>query len=377
MNEKNCSIINLKNIHESLQKEVIAFIHETLESFEKYIYLFVPLTDDNSDKKLLRQVVNNNHVFTTILASSSYKYVNELKQHAQNMFLFAPLSLNNDFAAYNTFLNKLNNDECIVYGKLTQAIPFIVDMADLELDLTRDDVLGDRYQFVPVSENVQLVKIDDYGNQIPVANVQPEEYDEPLQAPVVEPEPIQDEVISQIPEIEQEPIDVVEEPVVEFTEDLPVAAPLNLVEKLQEGLEEPEMPKKEEPAVLSPINNLLADEEEVLDDILPEQEDLQIAEEPDMLDFSADDITEDPLIEESFNDAALTEDDLNFMEDNQITEPDDVFSNIDMSEPMTEQSSYLEEPFVQEQPPVVPVYPAEDNQLSDDISDFAQGDSVT
>ena len=31
-------------------------------------------------------------------------------------------------------------------------------MADLELDLTRDDVLGDRYQFVPVVENVQLVK---------------------------------------------------------------------------------------------------------------------------------------------------------------------------------------------------------------------------
>lgn len=375
LNEKNCSIINVKNIHESLQNEVISFVHSTLESFEKYIYLFVPLNDENSDKKLLKQMVNNNHVFTTILASSSYKYANELKQHAQNMFLFAPQSLNHDFAAYNTFLNKLNNDECIVYGKLTQGIPFIVDMADLDLDLTRDDVLGDRYQFVPVVENVQLVKIDDYGNQIPVANVQPEEYDEEIQAPAVEPEPVADETISQIPEIEQPVIDVVEEPIQNFTEDLPVAAPLNIVEKLQEGLEQPEMPELKEPAVLPPVNNLLAEEED-LDDILPAQDDLQISEESEMLDFSTEDITEEPLVEDSLSDAALTEDDLNFIEDNQIAEPDDVFDGMEINEPLIE-PSYQEEPFAPEQTPVVPVYPADENPSDDNESGFEQGDSVT
>lgn len=375
LNEKNCSIINVKNIHESLQNDVISFVHSTLESFEKYIYLFVPLNDENSDKKLLKQMVNNNHVFTTILASSSYKYANELKQHAQNMFLFAPQSLNHDFAAYNTFLNKLNNDECIVYGKLTQGIPFIVDMADLDLDLTRDDVLGDRYQFVPVVENVQLVKIDDYGNQIPVANVQPEEYDEEIQAPAVEPEPVADETISQIPEIEQPVIDVVEEPIQNFTEDLPVAAPLNIVEKLQEGLEQPEMPELKEPAVLPPVNNLLAEEED-LDDILPAQDDLQISEESEMLDFSTEDITEEPLVEDSLSDATLTEDDLNFIEDNQIAEPDDVFDGMEINEPLIE-PSYQEEPFAPEQTPVVPVYPADENPSDDNESGFEQGDSVT
>lgn len=375
LNEKNCSIINVKNIHESLQNEVISFVHSTLESFEKYIYLFVPLNDENSDKKLLKQMVNNNHVFTTILASSSYKYANELKQHAQNMFLFAPQSLNHDFAAYNTFLNKLNNDECIVYGKLTQGIPFIVDMADLDLDLTRDDVLGDRYQFVPVVENVQLVKIDDYGNQIPIANVQPEEYDEEIQAPAVEPEPVADETISQIPEIEQPVIDVVEEPIQNFTEDLPVAAPLNIVEKLQEGFEQPEMPELKEPAVLPPVNNLLAEEED-LDDILPAQDDLQISEESEMLDFSTEDITEEPLVEDSLSDAALTEDDLNFIEDNQIAEPDDVFDGMEINEPLIE-PSYQEEPFAPEQTPVVPVYPADENPSDDNESGFEQGDSVT
>lgn len=377
LNEKNCSIINLKNIHETLQNEVISFIHTTLESFEKYIYLFVPLTDENSDKKLLKQMVNNNHVFTTILASSSYKYANELKQHAQNMFLFVPQSLNHDFAAYNTFLNKLNNDECIVFGKLTQGIPFIVDMADLDLDLTRDDVLGDRYQFVPVAENVQLVKIDDYGNQIPVTNIQPEEYDEELQSPAAEPEPIQDEVISQIPQIEQPPIDVVEEPIQNFSEELPVAAPLNLVEKLQEGLEQTEVtPVEEDSMVLPPVNNLLAEEDEDLDEILPQQEDLQITEEPEMLDFAVDDIADESLLEEPVNDAALTEDDLNFIEDNQMAESDDIFDGMEINEPIDE-PSYQEDPYVTEQTPVVPVYPADENSAVDNESEFEQGDSVT
>lgn len=377
LNEKNCSIINLKNIHETLQNEVISFIHTTLESFEKYIYLFVPLTDENSDKKLLKQMVNNNHVFTTILASSSYKYANELKQHAQNMFLFAPQSLNHDFAAYNTFLNKLNNDECIVFGKLTQGIPFIVDMADLDLDLTRDDVLGDRYQFVPVAENVQLVKIDDYGNQIPVTNIQPEEYDEELQSPAAEPEPIQDEVISQIPQIEQPPIDVVEEPIQNFSEELPVAAPLNLVEKLQEGLEQTEVPPVDEDSmVLPPVNNLLAEEDDDLDDILPQQEDLQINEEPEMLDFAVDDIADESLMEEPVNDAALTEDDLNFIEDNQMAESDDIFDGMEINEPIDE-PSYQEDPYVTEQTPVVPVYSADENSAVDNESGFEQGDSVT
>lgn len=378
LNEKNCSVINLKNINETLQNEVISFIHTTLESFEKYIYLFVPLTDENSDKKLLKQMVNNNHVFTTILASSSYKYANELKQHAQNMLLFTPQSLNHDFAAYNTFLNKLNNDECIVYGKLTQGIPFIIDMADLDLDLTRDDVLGDRYQFVPVTENVQLVKIDDYGNQIPVTNIQPEEYDEELQSPVaeLEPEPVQDEVISQIPQIEQPPIDVVEELIQNFSEELPVAAPLNLVEKLQEGLEQTEVPSVEENSmVLPPVNNLLAEDDD-LDDILPQQEDLQINEEPEMLDFSADDIAEEPLIEDTEDDVVLTEDDLNFIEDNQIAESDDIFDGMEINEPINE-PSYQEAPYVAEQTPVVPVYPADENSAVDNESGFEQGDSVT
>ena len=50
LSQKNCSIIDIKDAEESLQREIMSEIHSTLETFDKYIYLFAPLTDENSDK---------------------------------------------------------------------------------------------------------------------------------------------------------------------------------------------------------------------------------------------------------------------------------------------------------------------------------------
>lgn len=376
LNEKNCSIIDLKNIHESLQKEVLGFIHSTLESFEKYIYLFVPLTDDNSDKKLLKQFVNNNHIFTTVLVSGSYKYAEELKQHAQNMLLFAPQSVNHDFAAYNTFLSKLNNDECIAFGKLTQGIPFIVDMSDLELDLTRDDVLGDRYQFVPAYDpNIELVRVDEFGTQIPVKNVQPELKDE------VEPEDEADEVeetpvqeVSEIPEIPQAPIELVEEPLMELPE-LPI--PEDVIDEVIEEVQEAVAPEvvEEKPAIVKPVANLLAAVTEATEvDEVFEESDLSVEELtpeedlPELTDISEDDFGSDAFEEPPLMEDSLSEDDLDFIEDTQMAIDEPPMAN-DIVEPFGE---YSEVPPTED----VPVYPA-DSEPDESIGDFAQGDSVT
>lgn len=367
LNEKNCSIIDLKDINEPLQKEVMSFIHQALTEYEKYIYFFAPLTDSNSDKKLLKQFINNNHVFTTILVSSSYKYAQELKQHAQNILLFTPNDMNHDFAAYNTFLNKLNPDECIAYGKLTQGIPFIVDMSDLDLDLTLEDVLGDKYQFVPVSDNMQLVKTDENGNQTPV-NFAPElAQDEiPIEQEeiAVAPEPIQEEIsdFSQeetvidedVPQIEESGI--IDEPAIELPQEQPEENNQNIVEPISNILDD-EPISEEEP-------NLTEDDLEL--EPLPEPEDLHSFS--DML-SDEDDLTEDALEQD---DTTLTEDDLNFIDDNQIAQPSGMF---DEQEPEIT-DDYQESPYVEEQTPVVPVYPAE-QEPAEESGDFQQGDSVT
>ena len=156
LKEKNCIVINLKDLFGELQKEIITYIHKMVDKFDKYVYYFVSLKDDNSDKKLLKRLLNHNHIFTTIFASHQYKYASELKAHAQNIMFFAPMTLQHDFAAYNTFLNKLSPSEGVIYGKLTQGIPLIISLDDLDLDLTKEDVFGDRLRFVPAIEEDAL-----------------------------------------------------------------------------------------------------------------------------------------------------------------------------------------------------------------------------
>lgn len=363
LNEKNCSIIDIKDINEPLQKEVMSFIHQALTEYEKYIYFFAPLTDNNSDKKLLKQFINNNHVFTTILVSSSYKYAQELKQHAQNILLFTPNDINHDFAAYNTFLNKLNSDECIAFGKLTQGIPFIVDMSDLELDLTLEDVLGDKYQFVPISDNMQLVKTDEYGNKTPV-NLAPElTQDDVVQSTqekqTLEYAPMQEEISDfsqeetvideEIPQIEESGI--IDEPAIELPQESVEDNNKNIVEPVSNILDNESISEEDQ--------GLTEDDLEL--DPLPEQEDLQS--------FDEEDLTDEPLDEDS---TALTEDDLNFIDDNQIAQPSSMYEE---QEPEIT-DDYQESPYIEEQTPVVPVYPAE-QEPAEESGDFQQGDSVT
>lgn len=363
LNEKNCSIIDIKDINEPLQKEVMSFIHQALTEYEKYIYFFAPLTDNNSDKKLLKQFINNNHVFTTILVSSSYKYAQELKQHAQNILLFTPNDMNHDFAAYNTFLNKLNSDECIAFGKLTQGIPFIVDMSDLELDLTLEDVLGDKYQFVPISDNMQLVKTDEYGNKTPV-NLAPElTQDDVVQSTqeeqTLEYAPMQEEISDfsqeetvideEIPQIEESGI--IDEPAIELPQESVEDNNKNIVEPVSNILDDESISEEDQ--------GLTEDDLEL--DPLPEQEDLQS--------FDEEDLTDEPLDEDS---TALTEDDLNFIDDNQIAQPSSMYEE---QEPEIT-DGYQESPYIEEQTPVVPVYPAE-QEPTEESGDFQQGDSVT
>lgn len=377
LEEKNCSIINLKNIHESLQKEVLSFIHSALESVDKYIYLFVPLTDGNSDKKLLKQIINHNHVFTTILTSSSYKYASELKKHAQNIILFAPSAATNDFAAYNTFLNKLNYDECVVYGKLTQGIPFIVEMNDLDLDLTKDDVLGEKYQFVPKTEDTILVRIEENGDRVLIDDsFVPVEEDASvtennmnLTEQNIEEKSSADNTQS-IPEISQPPIEVVEAPDENVEEVSPTVQPPVMEEP-------PAMPVEPVSEIVEPVANIM--EEESFDNSISEP-DLQLDYESENL-SPVQDLQESDLIGEDDDlgqQASLTEDDLNFIEENQVVQPDDFFDENIISEPIEDNAAYQESPFINDKPPVVPVYPAGSEELGDDNgTDFKQGDTVS
>lgn len=331
------------------------------------------MTDGNSDKKLLKRFINNNHVFTTIIVSNSYKYVKELKSCAENVVIFAPEDAQHEFAAYNTFLNKLNLGECIVFGKLTQGIPFIVEMSDLDLDLTKDDVLGDKYQFVPVQENVEMMATEDVELSKTLDNTLI-----PTQLPEVEAVP----ETSQI-DVEDTPVDVsVEEQEVEEIpqEELPEedVSPVDEEVLSPEGdvlVEYPDVPQDDFEDVSTTPSNIVEPVGNLLGDDLAEG-DLEASEFPPQED---DDLGFDDVVDLSGEDSGeelpdLTEDDLDFIEDNSVASQEEVEDVI--SEPM-QGESYVEDPYIEEQTPVVPVYPAQDTPIAEDDFQFSQGDAVT
>ena len=286
------------------------------------------------------------------------------------MLLFTPQSINHDFAAYNTFLSKLNNDECIAFGKLTQGIPFIVEMADLDLDLTRDDVLGDKYQFVPAYDpNIELVKVDEFGTQIPVKNIQPELRDDESIAgaslPADNGETSTVEPVPSIPEIQQAPIELVEEPAVDGEE---------IIEEDKESSND-DVIIEEKSKIVKPVANILAAVTEV-DDVF-EESNLsvdELAPENDLPELT--DISEDDFGAESFEEPpelndSLNEDDLDFIEETQVSIEEPI-SDSDIVEPIQEAGSEA----LTEQSESVPVYPAE-SESDVSVGEFAQGDSVT
>lgn len=124
------TILDLSKVEENVQREVVSYAYSLFEKAGKEIYVLLKVDNSSSDKKLLKQIYCSKTAHTTVVCSYSYKYLNELKQLAKNLILFAPIVQQKDFASYNTFLNKLNPDEFIIYGHATNNLPLIVKLDD-------------------------------------------------------------------------------------------------------------------------------------------------------------------------------------------------------------------------------------------------------
>ena len=369
LKERNCVVVNLKDADGELQKDIIAYIHKLLETFDKYVYYFVPLKDDNSDKKLLKRLINHSHVFTTVFASHLYKYASELKSHAQNIMFFAPQTMQNDFAAYNTFLNKLSPTEGIIYGKLTQGIPLIISLDNLELDLTKEDVFGDRQRFIPAIEEDILTSDDIYA----INSLQ--------EAPAHKPEP-------QLPTEAVEPsqdyfADVTDSDIEEFESQTVQPEEFEEVQKVEETETETEEVQETYAVENEHIENILADDEEEeteANSIEPDAGELTETAEDDDLSFmdnfhdGSQPEQAEEVVETEDEADKLTEDDLDFIENSQ-----DDASNQDEEPAKVEEGEEipdLEED--EEAPPVVPVYDTDEGEeVVDESIGFKSGDKIS
>lgn len=193
------TVIDISNVPENLQREVIMYVYKVMNSIGDDIYAFAKASNSLANKRLLKQFLSRSNVSTIVVCPHEYKYISEAKEIAQNLILFAPLTLQHDFASYNTFLNKLNSDEFIVYGAHTQNIPFIVELEPLEdyelesedeKDDENSDVEGLHVESLENTDTVESVGSTDAEMVQPNSEAEDSVSEEPEGKPVQEEEPV-------------------------------------------------------------------------------------------------------------------------------------------------------------------------------------------
>lgn len=452
------TIIDISEMAPVLQKEIMSYTYGVMKGINETIYSFVKVDNANSSKRLLKTFLSRDGIYTTIICRHEYKYLPELKSAAQNLILFTPQTLQHDFAAYNTFLNKLNTDEFIIYGAHTQNIPLIVELDELELDTQNDDDETESekdIEEIPSSnvvpmpapiqntapqENVTVtpepeiqeeenfkapeVEYPDLGfdNETPSSNEtptvdfpetetlnvteeQPEENFTQIELPETFEEPEIEEVQQEEPEediqenfdneISQEPIEEevfmpeTDIPQVEINEDLSEQAIIEDSNISETPAEYTSQATEEQ----TPIYNILDDNEIDYQDAEPEVlplepeidysvEDIDIEEnyqEPQpydeneaMIEQAAKDV--DKLIYEKLPNEDVTLDDLSDLQSDELTEDD-----LNLIGDLASDNGITPEPeleYNEEQPPVVPIYNAEDIEPQEQQS-LEPGDRVS
>lgn len=452
------TIIDISEMAPVLQKEIMSYTYGVMKGINETIYSFVKVDNANSSKRLLKTFLSRDGIYTTIICRHEYKYLPELKSAAQNLILFTPQTLQHDFAAYNTFLNKLNTDEFIIYGAHTQNIPLIVELDELELETQNDDDETESEKDIeeipssnvvpmpaPVQntapqENVTVtpepeiqeeetfkapeVEYPDLGfdNETPSSNEaptvdfpetetlnvteeQPEENFTQIELPETFEEPEIEEVQQEEPEediqknfdneISQEPIEKevfmpeTDIPQVEINEDLSEQAIIEDSNISETPAEYTSQATEEQ----TPIYNILDDNEIDYQDAEPEVlplepeidysvEDIDIEEnyqEPQpydeneaMIEQAAKDV--DKLIYEKLPNEDVTLDDLSDLQSDELTEDDlNLIGDLASDNGITPKPE-LE--YNEEQPPVVPIYNAEDIEPQEQQS-LEPGDRVS
>lgn len=290
------TVIDISDMPNALQKEIMSYTYGIMNTINSEIYSFVKIDNSNTDKKLLKKFLTRSNIYTTIICSHEYKYLPEIKEAAQNLILFAPLTLQHDFASYNTFLNKLNQDEFIIYGAHTQNIPLIVELDEIEIDDNEEDNNKEE-----IADNI--IPMPAINENKPKEEEEKKEEETPKEQQIIEEnndnnstEGIENqENFTQIPEVEYPDITIDEIPIEQSnlqTEDTEV---ISIDENIQIGNEiQPvdNILSENQPTEIIEENNVVANEEIQNDNTT--QENIIINETIEPLEIQ----TEEPTIQE-------------------------------------------------------------------------------
>ena len=349
----NITIIDIANIPANLQQEVLKYIYSVLNKINQKIYAFAKIDNSIINKKLLKLLIQRNNVYTTVICPHELKYISELKEIAQNIIFYTPQTLQNDFASYNVYLNKLNNDEFIIYGAHTQNIPFIVELSDIyNIDSVKEDNSKTQTNETSINEEFEENNDDEiFEETIETTDNLLEDSDKEIDDEtkiMEEPEILDDNIVDKEFESLEEPEILDKDEIIEDN-----LEPIDESELVDENIIDVKIEPLEEPEILD--NEILTEGTEQNNDEIIEQ----VAKDVDKVFYEK--ISEEDLEEPELAGDELTEDDLDLIDDLSVEEDNE--DEIIETEPL------------EEEPPVVPIYPADD--IEEKAETFERGDTVS
>lgn len=272
----NTLIIDLSTLKDSLQTEYIAYIYKQMEKQNTNFYLLVSLNDKNASKEIINSLFSAKNIFSSIVCPYSFKYLDTLKQCSKNMFMFTPIKQQSDFGAYNIYLNKLAEDEFILYGKSTKFIPVIVKLEEIT-DFS--SVIIDKTEIMPSIETEAIEEKEELvDSETPVL----EENIEIVEDATVQSD-VQEEI--QIVETAKEDLDL---EIVEDVQENSIAEEVVFVQEQPEIIEEPLVEEKN--VVEDTFEEEQVEIDEIEKSIVEQVENVQ--EEPNKIDFNNNDVVE-------------------------------------------------------------------------------------
>lgn len=187
-------LIDAFNVNENWQKILVDFLAKQID---QETYFIMNFTEENANKKNILNIYNNEQLKPIAISSYSYKQANFLKSQARNMVLFTPMVVTEDFAGYNSFLHRLNEDEYVIWGQDTLYIPLILKPASVKINQIPkesneqikqdvDDFLMTRISEEPkqkgfqpeLEEDIEYLKFDEESLDEENPEIETEEYEE-------------------------------------------------------------------------------------------------------------------------------------------------------------------------------------------------------
>ncbi len=122
--EQNLIIIDVSDLSEFWNEFILKTVTELINN---KCYMFFSIDDVNTDRKHIEKIYNSENVTPIISSSYNSRYNDILKSLCSNSILCKPSVYNAEQETYSFLLNRINNDEMVLYGESTLYIPLIID----------------------------------------------------------------------------------------------------------------------------------------------------------------------------------------------------------------------------------------------------------